>query len=80
MKAKRKLTPRNGTAKVRATTMPGFAAVANAPTTPVLPDPVCAKSCGSCWACRRAAGGPLYYLGADGEPWPTPESAKGTRR
>lgn len=28
-----------------------------------MPDPTCARSCGSCHVCRRAKDGPVYWLG-----------------
>lgn len=49
--------------KKRTLTRPGFS-----PATPELPDPVCARACGSCWACRRKAGGPLWFLSVVPDP------------
>jgi hypothetical protein len=34
----------------------------------VIPDPVCAKKCGACAACRRAKDGPEWWL--LGPPYP----------
>lgn len=48
-------------------------------------DPTCAtatklgRPCGCHW-CNRAVNGEFYWLGRPGEPWPTPESARGRRR
>lgn len=32
------------------------------PSTAPVPDPVCVKTCGACWACRRKAGGVFFWL------------------
>lgn len=32
------------------------------PVPDTMPDPVCSKACGTCWACRRKADGPLWFL------------------